>query len=115
MTTPSRDDLEQRAIDYEVRLAHARVVQEQSRIARLQRMESKEARGELLWLREQYFSMLRAAGTEQEVRELGLTDEAVREARLGATVADAWQRVHRFIPPASPLVIGRSAENPPPP
>lgn len=98
MTTPSQD-LEQRAIDHEVRLARARTVLEACRIARLLRMESKEARGELLWLREQYFSMLRAAGTEQEVRELGLTDEAVREARLGATVAEAWQRVHRLIPP----------------
>jgi hypothetical protein len=93
MTAPNQDN-QQKIIDHEVLLAQARVVREQSRIARQERIDGKVALGELLWLREQYISMLRAAETEQEVRELGLTDEAIREANLGTSVGDAWQRAH---------------------
>lgn len=91
MTVPSRDN-QQRIIDHQVLLAQAGVLREQSRIARQGRIDGRAAQGELQWLREQYLSMLRAAETEVEARQLGLTDEVVREARLGMSVADAWER-----------------------
>lgn len=92
----SREVLEQRLVDHEVLLARTEAAIQQVRGSRQSRGERRAALQEELWVREQYVAMLRATETEQELPGLGLTDEMIREVRLGDSLAAAW---HRFGPP----------------
>jgi hypothetical protein len=92
----SKQDLEQRLIDHEVRVAWAEAALARARGARRARKERRVALREELWAREQYVAMLRTAASEEELQALGLTDEMMRTAQLGSSLAAVW---HRFRPP----------------
>lgn len=94
----SSSDQEQRIIDHEVLLARAEAALARATVARDERRQRKAALDELLWVREQYVAILRAAATEQEARDLGLTDEVIRDVELGDSMADVWRRLHRASP-----------------
>jgi hypothetical protein len=85
-------ELEQRIIDHEARVTRTQELRAFSDGARERRREQRDANAEERWLREGMISILRAAESEREVRELGLSDEVIREARLAQSLAEAWQR-----------------------
>lgn len=97
MTTKGREELEQRLIDHEVRLTRAREAGELYAAARDARKEKQSGQADRRWYREQLISMLKAARTEADLEGLGLSDEVMREARLGESVHEAWTRFH-FLP-----------------
>lgn len=88
----SSNEQEQRIIDHEVRVAHTEALVEQTRAARRARVENRGLEAESQWFRQQYITMLRSAATSQELHDLGLTDELVRDARLGGSLTEAWER-----------------------
>lgn len=82
-------------IDHEVRLARTEAAIQRARGTRQAHGARRQALQEKLWMREQYVAMLRTASTQEELQALGLTDEMMREARLGDSLAAVW---HRFGP-----------------
>lgn len=95
----SREEVEQRMIDHEVRLTRAREAG-QMYVARLRARQERESNeAERQWYRRELISMLRSARTEADLHGLGLSDRVVREARLGGSLLEAWAR---FCPPPPP-------------
>lgn len=104
---PPRQRLEQRIIDHEVRVARTRAAVQRVHATREAQRERRQALQEMLWLREQCVAMLRTAATEEELQGLGLTDEVMRELRLGDSVSAAWHRFTRSrLHPSGPGRIG---------
>jgi hypothetical protein len=104
MPAQRREEFEQRLIDHEVRRGRVDEAREQFTALRESRWESRSSWEDWRWYRRELIAMLAAAGTEAELRGLGLSDEVIREARLGATLLEAWARFHlpQFAPsPAS--------------
>jgi hypothetical protein len=101
MATRRREETEQRLIDHEVRLSEAREAGERFTAARESRRDARGRQSDRLWYRRELIAMLRAAQTEDELHELGLSDAVVREARLGDSLAEAWAsfRLWQFSPP----------------
>lgn len=94
-TTQNRDEYEQRLIDHEVRISRAREAVAKYQGGRESREERRSGAAEERWFRKQLVSMLSGAATVQDLEGLGVSDEVVREARLGESVAEAWARYHR--------------------
>lgn len=95
----SGEEFEQRLIDHEVRRGRVLEARERFVASRERRQELRSRRGGLHWYRRELAAILAAARTEQELHELGLSDEVVREARLGDTLREAWGRFR--LPPTS--------------
>lgn len=90
--------LQQRMIEHEVRLSEKREAGEQY-TARLEaRFDQQSGHADRRWYRDQLVSMLMEARAEADLSGLGLSDEVIREARLGESVHEAWTRFH---PPAN--------------
>lgn len=89
MAVPRYD---QRIIDHEVKLTRTTAALERALAGQKARGERRQALAEALWVRQQYVAMLRSARDEGELRELGLTDEMIRDVRLGDSVSAAWRR-----------------------
>lgn len=92
---------EQRLIEHEVRLSNAREAGALYAASRDARQDRRTAAADRRWYRKQLISMLIEAGTEADLEGLGLSDEVMREARLGDTVHAAWTRFH---PPSPPQI-----------
>ncbi|MBW3570500.1 MAG: hypothetical protein KY467_05295 [Gemmatimonadetes bacterium] len=89
-----KDQLEQRLIDHEVRLSEARETGYRYTAARELRRERGSREADRRWYRGELVAMLTAARTERELHGLGLSDQVVREARLGDSLLEAWMRFH---------------------
>jgi hypothetical protein len=87
---------EQRIIDHQVLLSRTREIME--RFAARERAwgDRREARQQTAWLRRQLADLIASASPE-DLEALGVTDQAVREVRLGASVQAVWRRLH--VPP----------------
>ncbi|HEX6371899.1 MAG TPA: hypothetical protein VF006_23450 [Longimicrobium sp.] len=94
MTAQRREDLDQRLIEHEVRLSKAREAGEQHAAFRDAWEVQQSGRADRQWYRRQLISMLAEARTEADLTGLGLSDEVIREARLGKSVHEAWTRFH---------------------
>jgi hypothetical protein len=88
-----RAGLQQRIIDHEARLSRAAGLvhdyQERQRARAAARLSWEQS----AWLRRQLAQMI-AESPRDELHALGLTDEMVRESRLGDTLQAAWDRSH---------------------
>ncbi len=94
MAQQRREELEQKLIEHEVRLSTAREAGELYVASRAARQDERSSVADRRWYREQLISMLMEARTEADLEGLGLSDEVVREARLGNSVHEAWSRFH---------------------
>lgn len=102
---------EQRVINFEVLMSRTReaaVRFDAMRLGRRQRLADVQERR---WYRRELIAILGSAPTEREVADLGLSNEMVREARLGNTVKEAWARFG----PGSPVFHGRESGGDRPP
>ena len=99
-----KDRMEQRLIDHEVRLSEARESGYRYAAARDVRRERHGSEADRRWYRGELIAMLTAARSERELHGLGLSDQVVREARLGDSLLEAWTRFRPqpFDPPAPP-------------
>ncbi len=88
-----RGRLDQRIIDNEVRLSRSRALIEDTFLQRERWADAREAGEEAAWLRGRLAAMI-AGASGGELEELGLTDDMVREAGLGNSLRDAWERLH---------------------
>lgn len=102
----SGKNLDQSIIDHEVRLGRMEAGLERVRASRQARDETRRAAAEARWFREQYVAMLRSAASEEELQGLGLSDEMIREARLGDSLLEAWKALRP--PPVFTRVTGRT-------
>lgn len=102
MAARRREELEQRLIDHEVRLSEAREAGQRYAASRESRQERESGQADRRWYRAELVSMLEAARTEAELQGLGINDQVVREARLGDSLLDAWNRFRPGIGPAPP-------------
>lgn len=96
MAARRTQETEQRMIDTEVRRSVAREADEAFTAARDAHQERESSRADRRWYRGELIAMLTAAKTASDLHELGLSDDVVREARLGDTLVQAWAR---FRPP----------------
>lgn len=94
MNAQRREQLDQRLIEHEVRLSKAREAGELYALRREAREDHWSSAADRRWYREQLISMLMAAPTEADLEGLGLSDEVMRDARLGESVHEAWARFH---------------------
>lgn len=104
MTVRHREELEQWLIDHEVRLSEAREAAQRNLEARAAWQADQQ------WYRSQLIAMLADARTEEELRGLGLSDKVVREAGLGASLAEAWRRFDPRHSPPSLAELARGGE-----
>jgi hypothetical protein len=102
-------EFEQRLIEHEVRLSKAREAGERYALGREAREDQWSSAEDRRWYREQLISMLIEARTEADLEGLGLSDEVIREARLGDSVHAAWTHFH-----PSPNHLTGSADGPVP-
>lgn len=102
-------EFEQRLIEHEVRLSKAREAGELYVAGRDARQDERSSVADYRWYRQQLISMLLSARTESELEGLGLSDEVMREARLGNSVHEAWAGFH---PPPPPNHLTEPAERP---
>lgn len=98
----SGENREQRIIDHEVRLSRTREIVEGYAAGRRARGESREAWRQAAWMRERLAGLIAGASLE-ELDSLGVTDQVVRELRLGASVQAVWRRLHSSPPPPTQL------------
>ncbi len=96
--TRDRGEYEQRLIDHEVRLTESREAIARYLGGRQSREDGRSSAAEERWFREQLIAMLAGASSEDDLAGLGLTDELVRKARLGDSLAEAWARHHHPSP-----------------
>ncbi|WP_420129257.1 hypothetical protein [Longimicrobium sp.] len=97
-------EFEQKLIDHEVRISEAREAGEVFAAGRDARLERSRSQADRRWYRAELIAMLGAARTERELRELGLSDAVVREARLGDSLLAVWAHfrlAHLAIPTGS--------------
>jgi hypothetical protein len=94
MTAQRRKELDQRLIEHEVRLSERREAREQYAARVAARYDRQSGQGDRRWYRGQLISMLVEARAEADLAGLGLSDEVMREARLGESVHEAWTRFH---------------------
>lgn len=92
MTARRTNTFEQKLIDHEVRVSEAREIGERHVAGRDVRRERTSSQADRRWYRRELVDMLTAARTEDDLRELGLSDEVVREAGLGDSLMEAWAR-----------------------
>lgn len=92
MAARSREELEQRLIDHEVRLSEARETGQRYTASLKLCQASQSGQADRRWYRGELVSMLAAARTEADLHGLGLSDEVVRDARLGKSLREAWER-----------------------
>ena len=99
MSRPS-DEMDQRAIDHEVRLTELRERRQRYATSRGLLQERESGRADRRWYRRELIAMLTAAQTEADLHGLGLSDDVVREAGLGESLVEAWTRFrpHRPLP-----------------
>lgn len=108
----AQEDREQRIIDHEVRLSRAREAVAHTRGKREGRSTRRAAAAEQAWHRENVISMLGSVATEQELQELGLSDDVVQEVGLGDSLLRAWKAFRR-VPPEGARAETPTAERPP--
>lgn len=105
MTARRSDAYEQRLIDHEVRRGRTNEAGALFTAGRESRQQLRGGAAEREWYRRELIAILADARSEAELHGLGLSDEVVREARLGDTLLEAWARFgpprHRP-PPTSP-------------
>ena len=77
-------DRQQRQIDLEKRLSRSREIIEQNRAQRRLWAEMAEAAEERAWLRNEVAHLLAGAGSRQDLRDLGISDELIRDLGLSA-------------------------------
>lgn len=77
-------DRQQRQIDVEKRLSRSREIIEQNRAQWQRWAELLEAAQERAWLRAEVRDVIAGAESLQELRELGISSELIRELGLGA-------------------------------
>lgn len=94
MTAQRRKELDQRLIEHEVRLSERREAREEYAARLKVRHDQLSGHADGRWYRDQLISMLMEARTEADLSGLGLSDEVMREARLGDSVHAAWTRFH---------------------
>lgn len=90
--TRRMEDIQQRMIDHEVRMSEAREIGELYTASRESRHERQISQADGRWYRGELIAMLTAARSERDLHGLGLSDDVVREARLGDSLAEAWTR-----------------------
>jgi hypothetical protein len=105
MDTQRKEQLDQRLIEHEVRISERREAREQYVAGLGVRHDQQSGQADRRWYRGQLISMLMEARTEADLAGLGLSDEAIREARLGESVHTAWTRFH-----SSPSYLAEPAE-----
>ena len=93
------ENREQRIIDHEVRLSRTREIVERFAAREGVWAERYEARQQTAWLRRRLIDLIASTPLE-EMENLGLTDQSVRDVRLGTSVREVWERLHP--PPAFP-------------
>ena len=86
-------DAQQQIIDHEVRLSRAAALVHEYQRRRSLRAEARLHWEQATWLRRQLAGMI-ADMPRDELHELGLTDQMVREARLGDSLQAAWDQAH---------------------
>lgn len=78
-------DRQQRLIDLETRLSRSREIIERNRVQRQLWAERADAAQERAWLRAQVADLIASAGSLQDLRDLGISNELLRELGLSAT------------------------------
>lgn len=95
-------EMEQRMLDHEMRLSRTAELVLRYRAARRARLAARAAWEQDTWMRREISEMI-AAARRDELDHLGLTDDVVRELRLGDSVLEAWEKLHpapfNFAPP----------------
>ena len=94
MAQERTSEFQQRMIEHEVRLSEAREAGEEYAVRLGDRFDQQSGYADRRWYRDQLVSMLMEARTEADLAGLGLSDEVIREARLGESVHEAWTRYH---------------------
>lgn len=96
--TRSREAREQQAIDHEVRLSRSRAIIHDYVVGQQGREEARDSWQQTAWMRGQVADMI-AHASRDELESLGLTDDMIRELRLGTSLQAAWEAQH--LPPDS--------------
>lgn len=89
-------DREQSLIDHEVRVSRTQETMHLAHEGRERRRDGRSIRAEDAWVRDQLIHMLKGAETEEELSDLGLSDDVIQEARLGDSVVEAWSRYRPY-------------------
>lgn len=89
----NQDRREQRIIEHEVLLSRTRAIIQDYLVARQERADARAATEQNAWMRTQVSDMIARASAD-ELEGLGLTDELMRELRLGTSVQGVWTALH---------------------
>jgi hypothetical protein len=89
----SRESRQQRLIEHEMRLSRTRALIDRYAAWMQERDDARDAGRETAWVRRRMAEMI-AGASPDELHALGVTDEVVREMRLGTSLRDAWSRLH---------------------
>jgi|GEM_PF-3936973 len=95
----SREAREQQVIDHQVLLSRTREIIHDYVAGQQGRTEARDSLQQSIWIRRQIADMI-ARSTPDELDALGLTDDMMRELRLGTSVQAAWEALH---PPPLPI------------
>jgi len=102
MAAPRRKEFDQKLIDHEVRMSKMREAGEIHAAGRDSLRERQSRQADRRWYRGELVAMLTAARSEADLQGLGLSDDVVREARLGDSLLEAWTRFRfRHLPAAN--------------